>query len=90
MKKYIRFKISIFTLIAILSFMGSCVEQKKENGKEVALNTSIDKSTSEAPKKELSADFKEYWYAGNAEITSYKLTQARYGELREGKAVLFM
>ncbi|QLE02671.1 septum formation inhibitor Maf [Galbibacter sp. BG1] len=38
-------------------------------------------------KRELSEAFKKYWYAGKAEITSYKLTQARYGELREGKAV---
>ena len=36
----------------------------------------------------LSPEFKEYWYSGEAEITSYKLEQARYGELREGKAVL--
>ncbi|APG61356.1 septum formation inhibitor Maf [Christiangramia salexigens] len=35
----------------------------------------------------LSEEFKNYWYNGEAEITSYKLTQARYGELREGTAV---
>lgn len=40
------------------------------------------------PKKPLSEDFKTYWYAGDAEITSYKLEQARYGELRNGNAVL--
>ncbi len=38
--------------------------------------------------REISKNFKKYWYAGEAEITSYKLSQARYGELREGKAVL--
>lgn len=32
--------------------------------------------------------FTNYWYQGEAELTSYKLTQARYGELREGHAVL--
>lgn len=32
--------------------------------------------------------FKDYWFAGDAELTSYKLQQARYGELNEGKAVL--
>jgi len=32
--------------------------------------------------------FKDYWYAGDAELTSYKLQQARYGELNEGTAVL--
>lgn len=32
--------------------------------------------------------FKDYWYAGDAELSAYKLQQARYGELNEGKAVL--
>jgi len=40
------------------------------------------------PTRELSADFKEYWFAGEAEITSYKLDQSRYGEQRDGTAVL--
>lgn len=31
---------------------------------------------------------KAYWYNNSAEISSYKLTQARYGELREGEAVM--
>lgn len=35
-----------------------------------------------------SEEFKNYWYDGKAEITSYKLEQARYGELHEGYAVL--
>lgn len=32
--------------------------------------------------------FDEYWYQGKAEISSYRLEQARYGEMREGEAVL--
>lgn len=32
--------------------------------------------------------FKQYWYAGKAEINSYALTQSRYGQSREGSAVL--
>lgn len=36
----------------------------------------------------LSDEFKSYWYSGEAEITSYELEQARYGELRNGNAVL--
>ncbi|MEL6918911.1 MAG: septum formation inhibitor Maf, partial [Bacteroidota bacterium] len=88
MKKFIRFQMAILISIAILSFTGSCAERQKENGKEIAIHTSTEKPIIETPKKELSADFKAYWYAGNAEITSYQLTQARYGELREGKAVL--
>ncbi|KJD36171.1 septum formation inhibitor Maf [Tamlana sedimentorum] len=40
------------------------------------------------PKQPLSQNFKAYWYAGEAEISSYRLQQYRYGELREGTAVL--
>lgn len=36
----------------------------------------------------LSEDFKAYWYQGEAEITTYTLEQARYGEIRKGNAVL--
>ena len=32
--------------------------------------------------------FKDYWYQGKAELTSYDLQQSRYGELHEGDAVL--
>lgn len=32
--------------------------------------------------------FSEYWFSGLAEISSYQLEQARYGELRSGEAVL--
>lgn len=32
--------------------------------------------------------FSDYWYQGLAEITSYDLKQARYGEIHEGQAVL--
>lgn len=41
----------------------------------------------EVPEQEASS-FDDYWYQGKAEISSYQLTQARYGELRDGKAVL--
>lgn len=32
-------------------------------------------------------EFNDYWYGGEAEITSYTLEQARYGEMRKGTAV---
>lgn len=32
--------------------------------------------------------FKNYWYAGKAELTRYRLEQARYGETHSGDAVL--
>lgn len=35
-----------------------------------------------------SEEFNEYWYGGKAEITSYKLEQARYGQIHTGESVL--
>ena len=34
------------------------------------------------------SNFNSYWYAGKAEVNNYQLTQARYGELREGEATM--
>ncbi|UJH91517.1 septum formation inhibitor Maf [Antarcticibacterium sp. 1MA-6-2] len=42
----------------------------------------------ELPQRELSEEFKEYWFTGKAEISSYELEQSRYGETRKGNAVL--
>ena len=39
-------------------------------------------------KRDISQEFEKYWYNGEAEISSFQLTQARYGELREGKAAM--
>lgn len=41
-----------------------------------------------APDPQNTEEFKKYWYSGNAEITTYKLEQARYGEVHKGYAVL--
>ncbi len=35
-----------------------------------------------------SESLKAYWYAGDAELTSYDLKQARYGEIHEGTSVM--
>jgi hypothetical protein len=75
-------------LIGIITFplLNSC----KEVNAETLETPSITKSKTEvlAPKTILSKEFNDYWYTGEAEITSYKLEQARYGEIRDGKAVL--
>ncbi len=41
-----------------------------------------------APSAPLPPAFGSYWFQGKAELTSYDLTQARYGELHQGEAVL--
>ncbi|TAI48628.1 septum formation inhibitor Maf [Flagellimonas allohymeniacidonis] len=71
-------------------FLGACMGKTADSSKEMALNNEIvaNEKAEVAAKKPLSQDFKKYWYAGNAEITSYELEQARYGELRQGTSVL--
>lgn len=89
MKKSLRFKyiIAVFA-ITLLSFE-SCKEQPATNLKDLALNSNaIEITALKTEKKPLSEEFKKYWYAGDAELTSYKLEQARYGEVREGTSVL--
>ena len=88
MKKWIQFKLVLvlFTLAAVI-FEG-CKEKSASLTKELAINSEEVAMEASSPIKPLSEEFKKYWYAGNAEITSYKLEQARYGELREGTSVL--
>ncbi|SCY03753.1 hypothetical protein SAMN05192588_0839 [Nonlabens sp. Hel1_33_55] len=42
----------------------------------------------DAANRSLSPEFKDYWYAGVAEISNYDLKITRYGEERDGNAVL--
>ncbi|MGB5498114.1 MAG: septum formation inhibitor Maf [Maribacter sp.] len=85
MKKWITFEVSIVLFAAIIGTFESCNEIAAKNNGELSTNETIVKPK---PRKPLTEEFKEYWYAGNAEITSYKLEQARYGELRVGSSVL--
>ena len=72
----------------ILSFlllsMASCTNSE---GSLIPNSDSTTKKDNTAKKRQLSEEFKDYWYNGTAEITSYQLTQERYGELRQGSAV---
>tara|TARA_R110002012_G_scaffold321944_1_gene552580 strand:- start:22709 stop:23644 length:936 start_codon:yes stop_codon:yes gene_type:complete len=86
MTKYLKNKLTIFSLALGLSLFISCKETI--TSKEVNLSTTEDASVSKAPKKQHTEEFKKYWYAGKAEITSYTLQQSRYGEVRNGSAVL--
>jgi hypothetical protein len=75
-------------LIGIITFplLNSCKKANTETLETLVISQS--KTEVLAKKIVLSKEFNDYWYNGEAEITSYKLEQARYGELRDGKAVL--
>lgn len=75
------------SVIAVTILMMSCKNENK-TAVAVAEDTTEKTATTSPPVQPLSQAFKDYWYAGEAEITSYKLEQARYGELREGTAVM--
>lgn len=80
MKPYV-FLLSVFLVVVF-----SCKQEAPKPSEIASSEKPI--SNEKSPKKPLSEDFKAYWYAGEAEITSYDLQQARYGELRNGNAVL--
>ena len=80
-----------FIFVHILLFMvlfSACKENAKESENISPAENDMKMSKTKPIKTPLSEEFKEYWFAGKAEITSYKLEQARYGELRDGSAVL--
>lgn len=85
MKLILPLKLHLLFFVLMTLSLASCrkVAKPDDTSKTGKSDQNID-----APRKELSKAFKDYWYAGSAEITSYKLEQARYGEMREGEAVL--
>jgi hypothetical protein len=45
-------------------------------------------TNAQVQENKIADEVSKYWYDGQAEISSYTLSQARYGELRDGTAVL--
>ncbi|MEM1336610.1 MAG: septum formation inhibitor Maf [Bacteroidota bacterium] len=75
------------SFLALVVTLGCTEKRKAPDTATLAINASVPAYENKA-KRPLSEEFKRYWYAGDAEITSYELEQARYGEIRKGKAVL--
>ena len=81
--------------LVVLTYLGfsslSCENQQPQAVDKQQNTESQPKLKIAQPYREsqpLSDEFKMYWFNGKAEINSYKLQQARYGEIREGNAVL--
>ncbi|MFK7780802.1 septum formation inhibitor Maf [Psychroserpens sp.] len=72
-------------LILLICVICSCKQRETHNDTALTNTESNIKSENTFI---LSEAFKSYWYSGTAEITSFKLEQARYGELRQGSSVL--
>ncbi|WP_299365489.1 septum formation inhibitor Maf [Winogradskyella sp.] len=86
MNKSIKALIVFLCFMCVLIIIMSCKDDKPETSETLAISEIKEEPIK--PKTILSQEFKDYWYAGEAEITSYKLEQARYGEMRDGSAVL--
>lgn len=88
MKTYFKLGKIVFAVVFWSCVLSSCSDKTKEKQTDISIISGAKGASDKRSKKTLSEDFKKYWYAGEAEITSYTLEQARYGEMREGKAVL--
>ncbi len=87
LKKIIKVNLLFWFVLGLFGLTHSCKKDAKnkvftENPSKPSV---MSDSTNSTP---LTQEFKRYWFAGEAEISSYQLEQARYGELRQGKAVL--
>ncbi|WP_165731501.1 hypothetical protein [Polaribacter sp. 20A6] len=66
--------------LVLFSFIGCQSGQTK-----TAPQTTVKEENTPISKSE---QFNKYWYSGKAELSSYTLKQARYGEIRDGEVVL--
>lgn len=74
-----------FLMVFLLSLLASCTSSEE---KKLITNNSVKLTDGQLElQRNTTEAFKEYWHNGKAEITSYKLMQERYGEIREGTAV---
>ena len=79
----------IMVAIALLALLANCKGHSEST--DIAIAMPVANNILETPKNRIiTQEFKDYWYAGKAEISSYKLEQARYGELRDGTAALIL
>ena len=79
--------LSFYGASVILLLIFSCKKDSQEIQHAAATSSSPEVETLILDQP-VSDEFKAYWYANEAEITSYNLEQARYGELRKGNAIL--
>ena len=72
-------KIITFILTALLLIIAGFIlktDKKPSNETQIPLEYNF------------TQEFKDYWIAGKAELSSYELSKARYGEIHSGKAAL--
>ena len=83
MKKNVQFTLLKLLMLVCALILNFCFISCNQN-KVKAENS----NNFESDNVSISKDLKDYWFSGKAEITSYELSQNRYGENHTGKAVL--
>jgi len=68
-------------LLIVIAMLNSCNQKEAVETKDKLQTVKVNNSNN-------NNKFNDYWYAGEAEVSSYELDQARYGEMRKGDAVL--
>ncbi|CAN5426581.1 hypothetical protein BH23BAC3_BH23BAC3_28670 [soil metagenome] len=63
----------IIGLISMLSGLAACSNSQSQSSGNALMSD---------------PEFKEYWYTGKAELSRYDMQEIRYGEVRDGEAVL--
>lgn len=82
--QFLKSSLFIFSALLILS----CKDQLKTDTKTTYNQVESVTEKTKLPAFKTNKQFNDYWYSGQAEITSYQLEQSRYGEIRTGTAVL--
>ncbi|WP_194852495.1 septum formation inhibitor Maf [Nonlabens antarcticus] len=77
---------SLITILLLAACIVSCNKDQDSSLREIENRSNPDSTRSAS--RNLSNEFKDYWYSGVAEISSYDLKMERYGEIREGTAVM--
>ncbi|MGB5981957.1 MAG: septum formation inhibitor Maf [Nonlabens sp.] len=76
-----------YLLLSLLLFC-SCNQSLEKQTEITTFEKEAVTESTPIKKRNLDPEFKEYWYQGKAEISSYELSQVRYGESRDGEAVM--
>lgn len=74
--------------VGFASILLGCESKNSTDLDSSAISRVSSKAAKAGSKTVISKAFNDYWFDGEAEISSYKLEQTRYGEIREGNAVL--
>ncbi len=74
----------LYPFLFFLILVG-CNSPEEKNSSDTISDKKKESQT--AAPRTVSKEFKDYWFNGKAEVTSYLLMQERYGEIRQGTAV---